>query len=43
MKCFMLKKIMELFLIIKELEFQKKSIEDCLFATNHGGKKYILI
>ena len=32
----MLKKIMELFLTIKELEFQKNEINDCLFVT--GGK-----
>ena len=32
----MLKKIMELFLTIKELEFQKNEIDDCLFVT--GGK-----
>ena len=41
MKFFMLKKILELFLIIKELEFQKKiKFDDCLFGSNlHGVKK----
>ena len=38
MKCFMQKKIMVLFLIMKELEFQKNELSECLFAT--GGKKY---
>ena len=34
------KKIVVLFLIIKELEFQKNKIDDCLFGSNlHGVKK----
>ena len=39
MKCFLQKKIMVHFLIIKELEYQKKKLEECLFATNEKKLK----
>ena len=39
MKCFMLKKIMVHFLIIKNKSFKKNDFNDCLFVT--GGKDKI--
>ena len=37
----MQKKIMALILIIKELEFQKNNLDDCLFGTNIMGVKIL--